>query len=140
MIDPPTYAVPEIPMYTVPVSMIDHAKALAAKDAEIAELKSKLASLPADWNTDSSLETWFPYSAEEIERLRSDVAKLRARVAELERAQQWRPLVQEVNSAVAELMHGSDPRENLHSRVNKAAAACERFLEATRSQQEPPKS
>lgn len=58
---------------------------IAAKDAEIERLKSRLASLPADWNTDSSLETWFPYSAEEIERLRNDVAQLRARVAEFER-------------------------------------------------------
>ena len=31
------------------------------------ELQQKLAALPADWNEDSSLETWFPFTARRIE-------------------------------------------------------------------------
>jgi hypothetical protein len=34
--------------------------------------------LPADWNVDSSLETWFPYTAEELKRLKEENAQLRA--------------------------------------------------------------
>ena len=31
---------------------------------------------PADWNKDSSLETWFPLTAEELERIKSENARL----------------------------------------------------------------
>lgn len=50
----------------------EHLKATAdVLSAKNAELEQRLATLPADWSKDSSLETWFPLSA--------------ARLAELER-------------------------------------------------------
>lgn len=36
------------------------------------------------WRADSSLETWFPYTAEELTRLRAELAAARARLAALE--------------------------------------------------------
>lgn len=35
-------------------------------ERELAEAREKIARLPADWTQDSSLETWFPYTAEEL--------------------------------------------------------------------------
>ncbi|WJM80546.1 hypothetical protein [Pectobacterium brasiliense] len=43
----------------------------------VAELEAQLASLPADWSKDSSLETWFPLSAEHIDRLEAQLAERR---------------------------------------------------------------
>lgn len=45
MFYPPKLKIPDMPMYTVPVSMLEHAKAIAAKDAEIAELRARVAGL-----------------------------------------------------------------------------------------------
>lgn len=42
----------------------------------IAELEQKLAILPGDWATDSSLETWFPLTAERIAELEADKVRL----------------------------------------------------------------
>lgn len=36
------------------------------------ELRAKLDRLPADWHEDSSLETWFPYTAQEIRKLEKE--------------------------------------------------------------------
>lgn len=44
---------------------------------ELKALRAQLASLPADWSKDSSLETWFPLSAEHIARLEAQLAELR---------------------------------------------------------------
>lgn len=41
--------------------------------------------LPANWLKDSSLETWFPLVAEEIERLQRELADARAEIARLKR-------------------------------------------------------
>lgn len=47
-----------------------HAReAFAALDAA----QEQVAALPADWSTDSSLETWFPFSAQELVNLREEV-------------------------------------------------------------------
>ena len=43
--------------------------AFAALDAA----QEQVAALPADWRTDSSLETWFPRTAEELTRLRAQI-------------------------------------------------------------------
>lgn len=45
------------------------------------ELKRRLSVLPGDWEKDSSLETWFPISADELKRLRAENAELRARLS-----------------------------------------------------------
>jgi hypothetical protein len=45
---------------------------------EIARLKEKLNRYPADWWQDSSLKTWFPFTAEEMDRLKAELASLRA--------------------------------------------------------------
>ncbi|WP_422121296.1 hypothetical protein [Pectobacterium brasiliense] len=44
---------------------------------ELLSLRAQLANLPADWSKDSSLETWFPLSAEHIARLEAQLAELR---------------------------------------------------------------
>jgi chromosome segregation ATPase len=43
-----------------------------------AKLTEELAAYPADWLTDSSLKTWFPLTAEEVEKLKAEIQKLRA--------------------------------------------------------------
>src|SRR5690606_9397861 len=45
--------------------------------AALAAAQQRIACLPADWREDSSLETWFPITAEEIESLRTENARLR---------------------------------------------------------------
>jgi len=44
--------------------------------------KDYIARLPADWFKDSSLETWFPLTAEELKRLRMEVETLRRQSGE----------------------------------------------------------
>jgi len=46
---------------------------VAALLTEIKALREYKAKLPADWFEDSSLKTWFPFPAEEVERLREKV-------------------------------------------------------------------
>jgi len=52
--------------------------AVAAENASVAEyvagLERRLASLPADWSRDSSLETWFPMTAKRLADLEKMVA------------------------------------------------------------------
>jgi hypothetical protein len=50
---------------------------------EVARLKGKLDAYPADWHTDSSLETWFPLTAEEMSRLKLENERLRKENATL---------------------------------------------------------
>lgn len=45
--------------------------------AKVGELEKRLAQLPADWGADSSLKTWFPFSAKELDQLRYKVVALR---------------------------------------------------------------
>lgn len=40
----------------------------------------KLSALPADWTKDSSLETWFPITAEELQRLRLENERLKREI------------------------------------------------------------
>ena len=58
---------------------------IESDESELAELRSKLSameselsSLPAKWSEDSSLETWFPYTKEELDHLRNENQNLRA--------------------------------------------------------------
>jgi len=51
------------------------------RDAMI-RVAAVLEAVPADWTADSSLETWFPITAEEVARLRAENAALRAVVAD----------------------------------------------------------
>jgi hypothetical protein len=46
------------------------ASVVAERDAKIARLESYVESLPANWHEDSSLETWFPITAEELVNLK----------------------------------------------------------------------
>ena len=59
---------------------------LAAAEAERDALRAKLDELPADWNDDSSLKTWFPLSAEILVRLQAERDALRALLAEVTEA------------------------------------------------------
>lgn len=52
--------------------------------AELVDLRAKFAALPADWSQDSSLETWFPYTAQELDSLRAEAKALRVD------AERWR--------------------------------------------------
>lgn len=45
-------------------------------ERELNEANAKLSRLPADWFEDSSLETWFPFTAKELAELRKDKARL----------------------------------------------------------------
>ena len=48
----------------------------SATKSEIEEMAQKLLSLPADWQEDSSLETWFPLTAEELKRTKEEKNQL----------------------------------------------------------------
>lgn len=48
-----------------------------ASERERDKALSYIATLPADWHEDSSLETWFPLTAEELERTKTELAALR---------------------------------------------------------------
>ena len=50
----------------------------------IADLRARIDAMPADWSHDSSLETWFPYTAQELADLRAEVEALKAAAAEAE--------------------------------------------------------
>ena len=52
---------------------------------ELGAAEAKLALLPADWQQDSSLQTWFPFTAEELDGVK---AKVREQAATIERYQQ----------------------------------------------------
>lgn len=52
--------------------------------AELEMLRRKVEALPGDWLEDSSLETWFPLTAQKLEELRAEVERLRAENAELQ--------------------------------------------------------
>jgi hypothetical protein len=43
----------------------------------VEQAENKLARLPADWEKDSSLESWFPLTAETLKRLQSELELLR---------------------------------------------------------------
>jgi hypothetical protein len=55
---------------------------------ELVQVKSYIASLPADWFTNSSLETWFPITAMMLTDLRAELAQANERIAILEFASQ----------------------------------------------------
>lgn len=57
------------------------ADAKIALDAQAAQL----AAYPADWRSDSSLETWFPLTAEQLKAQAAEIARLKA-------AQTWQPI------------------------------------------------
>ena len=40
---------------------------------ELGAAEAKLALLPADWQQDSSLQTWFPFTAEELDGVKAKV-------------------------------------------------------------------
>jgi len=73
------------------VTHSDHLAALeaarAADKSEIERLRGIVDALPADWRTDSSLETWFPYTAEAFQLWRARAEKAEARIVELEARQ-----------------------------------------------------
>lgn len=78
--------------------------------AEIERLEKELASLPAKWSQDSSLETWFPLTSEELENLRKEVAELRAfkqsAEAKLKEYEQSLKLSGEVNAKLMQELLG----------------------------------
>ena len=53
-----------------------YAESFEAVCAERDALRAEVDSLPAKWLEDSSLKTWFPLTAEEIDRLRAKLAEL----------------------------------------------------------------
>lgn len=53
--------------------LLDHIDAQAAQ----------LAAYPADWREDSSLETWFPLTAEQLKAQTADIARLRDALVEI---------------------------------------------------------
>ena len=59
-------------------AVCEYSKAQAHIDRleqENTKLKAELEQLPAKWNEDSSLETWFPFSAEELSRCKTELAE-----------------------------------------------------------------
>ncbi len=55
---------------------LDEINAALAAERELADIGRK-------WKTDSSLETWFPFTAEEIQKLRSQLAAAQAAIVKL---------------------------------------------------------
>lgn len=82
--------------------LIDRTETFLKRDTEqvirIRELEAKLERLPANWSEDSSLETWFPFSAQEIGQLEAQMSvvekirKEREAVAALVSKSGWQPI------------------------------------------------
>lgn len=62
-----------------------HNASLRALWEENKRLKATLESLPADWSKDSSLATWFPFTAAELTTLRATVAAQAEKLREVGR-------------------------------------------------------
>jgi|GEM_PF-3018392 len=65
-----------------------HARKLfisASNPAAILGLIEQLSAYPADWRKDSSLETWFPFTAEQIRKQEAEISRLRE-------FGQWQPI------------------------------------------------
>lgn len=53
-------------------------------------LAEELAALPGRWPEDSSLETWFPFTARDLTELKAERDELKTRIADLEAAlERW---------------------------------------------------
>lgn len=52
-------------------------------EQRLAEAENYISRLPADWDKNSSLETWFPFTAEKMKRDEEAIAQLRARCEDL---------------------------------------------------------
>ena len=118
-------------------TMIDPLDDSGFKVAELCELllhqaredREKLnrspANLPADWNQDSSLETWFPLTAEELKRKTERIATLTAQLhdAEAERDRMLEAL--EKAKIYAERRHRElwNPGNNFEPSASPAALA-----------------
>jgi hypothetical protein len=50
--------------------------------AALSEARQKLEMLPADWQTDSSLETWFPFTAEILKRQQAAIGAYEQQVTQ----------------------------------------------------------
>jgi hypothetical protein len=105
---------------------------LRAAEAALAEATLKLEILPADWQTDSSLETWFPFTAEELERTKQQLYE-----AQQERGE-WRAIVFKVAGAVFQDAHSKTfqpsqiPLEvqNLQQQITQQAATVDQSRDA----------
>lgn len=53
------------------------------QESELTTLRAKLERLPADWATDSSLKTWFPFTADTLDELDDENRTLRAELEQL---------------------------------------------------------
>lgn len=69
---------------------------------------------PADWNKDSSLETWFPLTAEELTRIKAENAKLQARLDAMsapvsdEELKEARATIEQLKSYQANYEHATE--------------------------------
>lgn len=89
---------------------------------EVERLTAKLSALPADWFEDSSLETWFPLTAEQMESMKVDVERLtRERAEETERIEFLRAQVQDLVEAFEE---AKGKAEKVTRERDQAQAAC----------------
>uniref|UniRef100_UPI00333FA35C hypothetical protein n=1 Tax=Castellaniella defragrans TaxID=75697 RepID=UPI00333FA35C len=57
--------------------LLDAANALPGLLDKIDAQEAQLAAYPADWREDSSLETWFPLTAEQMKAQAAEIARLR---------------------------------------------------------------
>lgn len=53
------------------------------------EQAAQLEAYPADWREDSSLETWFPLTAEQLKAQATEIKRLRDRLEISDRSPQW---------------------------------------------------
>lgn len=90
-------------------------------ERELAEAKERLAKLPADWSKDSSLETWFPYTAEELKGWRETK---KSQADEIERLRGWKeealkvlPDWQEIGKIMREAGYPITIGETVHDKL-----------------------
>ncbi len=91
------------PQAVSPDSLAEGLEGLVARQAAI------LAALPADWSKDSSLATWFPLTAQQLERQEQEIRELRmqaAQVAQLREA--LRVARDHVDMSALEMSHSKD--------------------------------
>lgn len=129
--------VPEGPLKALGAWVADHTDDDTWPDAEqylnaaLAEMETMRtdAEIGHRWNRDSSLEAWFPYTAEELARLRKEAESLRNQVAALHDAMrsEWKDLLARAEKAEAEVERLRAENERLAGCLKKANEQAEHF-------------
>lgn len=92
-----------------------------ARSAVLDDRERQQQKLPANWNHDSSLETWFPLTAETLRKLRAENAELRKDKARLDSGMIMTPERDEFGETFLCERRGMDLREAIDAAMAQEA-------------------